>query len=184
MGAVSGNVLELTDRNFPAPMFTSGPVNVSYIVYGVGEGGVSTHTRSTESNNVQVTMPAPVATGGTGGGTGTSGSTAPRQCKLTYFRADNAWAAAGRPDGFLGEETLTLNPTGYRVFITDWEYEKRRNDGTSYYGSHVRVVENRGQLKLFLKLRSGLETIHLTLEPGRANRELRADLMEVRCAGT
>ncbi len=58
--------------------------------------------------------------------------------KLDYWRADNMWAAFGRPDGDLGQETISLQPGQKRVFVTDWKYEKKRNDGTNYYGSHGR----------------------------------------------
>jgi len=38
------------------------------------------------------------------------------QCELTYERANNMWAAKGRPDGELGEETLTFKPGRQRSF--------------------------------------------------------------------
>jgi hypothetical protein len=63
---------------------------------------------------------------------------------LQYWRADNMWAAAGRPDGNLGMEEVTIQPGQKRVFVTDWRYEKQRNDGTNYYGSHGRKLKNPG----------------------------------------
>ncbi len=42
-----------------------------------------------------------------------------QQCRLEYQRADNMWAALGRPDGALGTETLTLQPGETKVFTTD-----------------------------------------------------------------
>ena len=46
-----------------------------------------------------------------------------------------------------------MQPGQARVFNTDWKYEKRRSDGTNYYGSHLRVVTNRGARELQLQLR-------------------------------
>jgi hypothetical protein len=31
------------------------------------------------------------------------------------------WAAAGRPDGNLGMESINLQPGQKRVFVTDWK---------------------------------------------------------------
>jgi hypothetical protein len=74
-------------------------------------------------------------------------------CVLEYHRADNMWSNWGRPDGFLGTETITLQPGQKKVFVTDWSYEKQKNDGTNFYGSHLRVVVNRGAGPLQIKLR-------------------------------
>ncbi|HET7669325.1 MAG TPA: hypothetical protein VFK84_02865 [Burkholderiales bacterium] len=68
-----------------------------------------------------------------------------QECRIEYQRADNMWAHLGRPDGALGTETLTLKPGERKVLITDWKYEKQKNDGTNYYGSHVRIMRNAGQ---------------------------------------
>ena len=68
-----------------------------------------------------------------------------QECRIEYQRADNMWAQLGRPDGALGTETLTLKPGERKVLITDWKYEKQKNDGTNYYGSHVRIMRNAGQ---------------------------------------
>lgn len=61
---------------------------------------------------------------------------------LEYWRADNMWAAQGRPDGDLGKESLTIGIGQTRVFVTDWRYEKKRSDGTNDYGSHARRIRN------------------------------------------
>ena len=74
-------------------------------------------------------------------------------CVLEYRRADNMWANWGRPDGLLGAETITLQPGQKKVFATDWSYEKQRNDGTNFYGSHLRRVVNRGAGPLQMKVR-------------------------------
>jgi hypothetical protein len=102
-------------------------------------------------------------------------------CTLEYQRADNMWSAAGRPDGGLGAESLAL-PTGLtKLFDTDWKYEKLRNDGTTYYGSHLRVARNRGTVGLRLRVRlNQYMTEQVVLAPG-ASRDFRADLMEVSC---
>jgi len=72
--------------------------------------------------------------------------------KLDYWRADNMWAAAGRPDGNLGQESITLETGQMRVFVTDWKYEKTRNDGTNYYGSHGRRLTNSSSQPIDVRL--------------------------------
>lgn len=121
---------------------------------------------------------------------------AAQECKIEYQRADNAMAAAGRPDGQLGTETLTLKPGQTKVFATDWKFEKRRNDGTNYYGSHTRIIRNTGSLPVRLSLVGALgglpETLHSLqklaadkhsgeMMPGTSNTHLRHDLQEVTC---
>lgn len=105
-------------------------------------------------------------------------------CTLEYQRADNMWAAAGRPDGNLGVETITIQPGQTKVFVTDWKYEKMRNDGTNYYGSHLRVATNPGQSPTRLNVRTaasgGTSTVWITLSPGM-KQSLAVDLMEVNC---
>ena len=116
-----------------------------------------------------------------------------QECKIEFQRADNMWAAPGRPDGQLGTETLTLKPGETKVFNTDWKYEKRRNDGTNFYGSHVRVMRNSGTLPVKLSMKGnqgqtgsgvagviGQEVLN-QLEPGKGATALRADLQEVSC---
>jgi hypothetical protein len=119
-----------------------------------------------------------------------------QQCSIEYQRADNMLAAAGRPDGSLGKETLTLQAGETRAFNTDWKYEKQRNDGRNYYGSHMRIVRNTGQRPVRLTFRGnaadllgagGLATKVAgdrgtgELKPGATAGNLRADLMEVAC---
>ena len=125
---------------------------------------------------------------------------AAQSCTLQYQRADNMWAAFGRPDGNLGTETITLQPGQTKVFVTDWKYEKKVNDGSNYYGSHLRVMTNAGQRRVRVLLRgSALSDIlgsgtlaaglfnktsstsgWLALDPG-VRRETKADLVEVSC---
>ncbi|SOC54023.1 hypothetical protein SAMN05421879_102318 [Ornithinimicrobium cerasi] len=44
-----------------------------------------------------------------------------------------------------------------RIFATDWKYEKRRNDGTNYYGSHGRILENPGSVSVDVVLKGQLD---------------------------
>lgn len=112
---------------------------------------------------------------------------------LNYWRADNMWAAAGRPDGNLGEESVTVADGQKRVFITDWKYEKQRNDGTNYYGSHGRRLANKGTTPVYVRLTtfegilpSVLSAIKaalvggnwVKLDPGKTC-DIKADIQEV-----
>ena len=120
-------------------------------------------------------------------------SAAAQECRIEYQRADNMWAAPGRPDGQLGTETLTLKPGETKIFNTDWKYEKRRNDGTNFYGSHVRVLRNTGTLPVKLAMKGNEakagavynqvigEKVLSQLDPGKGASALRADLQEVSC---
>ena len=112
-------------------------------------------------------------------------------CKLDYWRADNMWAALGRPDGNLGMESITLQPGQTKVFVTDWKYEKQRNDGSNYYGSHLRRMKNSGDqgIDLILKGAGTPGTLsgailgaggRVRLQPGQ-EASVKADLAEVSC---
>ncbi len=112
--------------------------------------------------------------------------------KLDYWRADNMWAAAGRPDGNLGQETVTVDAGQKRVFITDWKYEKQRNDGTNFYGSHGRRLTNSGSQLVEVKLNnfdgilpSLLQILtnratkgYIRLDPGQTV-DIKSDIQEV-----
>lgn len=115
-------------------------------------------------------------------------------CRLDYQRADNMWAAAGRPDGQLGVETITLADGQARSFVTDWKYEKQRNNGSTYYGSHLRIATNPGQRPVRLQYRNAFTMVRdlvggirgangdysLSLAPGKSQ-QFQADLVEVSC---
>jgi hypothetical protein len=105
----------------------------------------------------------------------------PQPCVLDYQRADNMMAATGRPDGSLGTETVTVKAGETRIFTTDWKYEKQRNDGRNYYGSHLRVTFNKGRpVRLTVRsapLSPGLPVVL----PAWKRQEFKADLMEVSC---
>ena len=92
------------------------------------------------------------------------------------------WAAFGRPDGLLGVESITLAAAEHKVFITDWKYEKQRNDGTTYYGSHLRMATNASSRPVRLQLISGAGAVTSTvrLDPN-TSKEFQADLREVSC---
>jgi hypothetical protein len=67
-----------------------------------------------------------------------------QSCTLEYRRADNMWAPAGQPSPSLGVESVIVAKGQARSLLTDWKFEKLRNDGTTYYGSHFRLATNRG----------------------------------------
>jgi hypothetical protein len=71
-------------------------------------------------------------------------ASAPNDCRLEFTRANNMWGTP--PDSYksLGIESITLQPGQKKAFVTDWRFEKQRNDGTTYYGSHGRTHHNRG----------------------------------------
>lgn len=80
-----------------------------------------------------------------------AGAIAAQSCTFEYRRADNMWAGWG--GGNMPAETVTLQPGQKKVFATDWAYEKQRNDGTNYYGSHLRYAVNRGAVPVRVSLR-------------------------------
>jgi hypothetical protein len=92
-----------------------------------------------------------------------SGVLRAQDCVLEYQRADNMWAAFGRPDGTLGTETISLKAGESRVFVTDWKYEKTRNDGTNFYGSHLRLATSKGRVPATVEVVSGSATVESML---------------------
>ena len=114
-------------------------------------------------------------------------------CRLEYARADNMWADRGQPTASPGPETLILAPGVSKVFDTNWRYEKLRNDGTKYYGSHMRVVSNTGTHSVRLLIRgldlggflrvvaTGSDVWYSTMAPGAGPWLVRADLSEAYC---
>jgi hypothetical protein len=109
-------------------------------------------------------------------------------CQLDYRRADNMWAPAGQPSASLGTESVGLTAGQKRLFITDWKYEKVRNDGTQYYGSHLRIATNRSARPMSLTVRGwvgdvfnfALRTYPVSL-PAYASKQFKADLVDVLC---
>jgi hypothetical protein len=100
-------------------------------------------------------------------------------CEVEYQRADNMWA----PDANLGTETVTVSPGWKRWFITDWKYEKFRNDGVRFYGSHLRVAKNTGTMDVGLSLRNQFGSKWVGMQPGQTQ-QFRDDLEYVYCDGT
>ena len=182
LNTVGPSTITYSDAFFPITMFASGPARVSYNIVAFKSTAFSPAVTTGD-----VVVPPIDSTVGTPA-TGTLAST----CKLDYQRADNMWAAFGRPDGPLGTETISLSPAQDKVFITDWKYEKTRNDGSNYYGSHLRIATNpsprtiRLQLRtttlagLAVYLRTGSDTFWIRMDPG-STKQLQADLMEVFC---
>lgn len=80
-----------------------------------------------------------------------AGAMVAQSCTLEYSRANNMWETWGR--GNLGAETITLQSGQRKSFTTDWAYEKQRNDGTNYYGSHLRLAVNRGAVPIQVSVR-------------------------------
>ncbi len=111
--------------------------------------------------------------------------------RLDCWRADNMWAAKGRPDGNLGMESITLEPGQMRVFVTDWKYEKTRSDGTNFYGSHGRRLTNSSTQPIDVRLTDisnlastvvaavvGKAIGYIRLKPGQSL-DIKADIQEV-----
>ena len=107
-----------------------------------------------------------------------SAPAAAQSCTLEYQRADNMWAGQGKPN--LPAETITLEVTQKRALVTDWRYEKQLNDGTTYYGSHLRVATNRGDRPVKLLVRQPGQDSWYILSPGQ-RLTFRHDLVEVAC---
>lgn len=97
-------------------------------------------------------------------------------CTLEYQRADNMW----RAEPNLGWETVTVSAGSSKKFITDWAYEKLRNDGTRYYGSHLRIATNKGTRRVLVETWSQLGLTAVFVKPGET-RTFRQDLALVWC---
>jgi len=111
---------------------------------------------------------------------------APPICQLSYHRADNMWVAFGTPYGPLGTEYISLETDQIKSLSTDWKYEKQRNDGWNYYGSHLRVATNiaSGRIRLLIRFAEGLVTKEEWVElPPNTRKEFQADLKQVSCQG-
>ena len=109
------------------------------------------------------------------------GQVEPGLCYLEYERADNGWAAHGRPDGDLGKEYIVLARGQWKAFVTNWANEKRRGSGTTFYGSHLRRATNQGTREIELRVRTSPATSQVeTLRPGLPL-SFRADLERVMC---
>jgi hypothetical protein len=98
-----------------------------------------------------------------------------------YYQRRTTWAASGRGQ-LLGVESIPLAAGTNKVFITDWKYEKQRNDGTTYYGSHLRIATNSSSraVRLQLVTLAGASVTWVTLDPN-TTKQFQADLREVYC---
>jgi hypothetical protein len=74
-------------------------------------------------------------------------------CALEYRRADNPLTLIGDVTEKPGAETVSVPPGQTRDFVSDWKYASQRNDGTTYYGSHLRRARNAGPRDIVLLLR-------------------------------
>lgn len=109
-------------------------------------------------------------------------------CQLDYRRADNMWAPTGQPSASLGTESIGLAVGQKKVFITDWKYEKLRNDGTRYYGSHLRIATNRSGRTIRMTVRgwtgdifnASFRDVPVSLLPN-SSANLRHDLVDALC---
>lgn len=147
---------------------TAGGTDVSLVV-----ASVPTAMLRPDGSPDPAASPAAGIVGAASGGVGS--------CVLEYQRADSMWAPYGSPDGTLGTETIRLDPGQRKVFVTDWAYEKRRNNGSTYYGSHLRRTLNPGDRAVVVRVKENATyTYRWTLGPSTWNK-WSADLMEVTC---
>jgi hypothetical protein len=179
LAKVAATQQSYNDGFFPATLFASGTVRAKYGVVATASAGFRGIVSSEVVVQPSASTPAP------GGGSLAS-------CRLDFQRADNMWAGFGAPTGSLGTESISLSPGQNKVFITDWKYEKQPNDGTNFYGSHLRIGANPTSSTIRLHLRSwtltglqvfartGNDTFWIRLDPN-TNRQFQADLMEVFC---
>ena len=114
------------------------------------------------------------------------------ECVLEYSRADNMWGSLEDSFRSLGRETIRLQPGQKRAFVTDWRFEKVRNDGSTYYGSHARTHLNRGTRVIKITYKpTAIKVATFYLDPGQASQlkgitgSLQAtrsgDIVEVAC---
>lgn len=179
LAKVAATQQSYNDGFFPATLFASGTVRAKYGVVATasaGRGGIASS---------EVVVQPPASTPAPGGGSLAS-------CRLDFRRADNMWAGFGTPTGSLGAESISLPAGQNKVFITDWKYEKQPNDGTNFYGSHLRIGTNSTSSTIRLHLRSwtltglqvfartGNDTFWIRLDPN-TTKQFQADLMEVFC---
>ena len=92
------------------------------------------------------------------------------QCVMRYTRADNMWGSAPDSRTNLGWESITLQAGQKKAFVTDWRFEKTRNDGSTYYGSHGRIHENAGTRVLKVTYKpNAFEVKTFYLDPGQSS---------------
>jgi hypothetical protein len=180
LARVSPTEQSYTDRSFPSTLLASGTVSAQYEVVATAPSG----SASVFSNEIRMQAPTPDP-----GPTPSPGTGSVPACQLDYQRADNMWAPLGVPNGSLGTETLGLATGQKQAFLTDWKYEKVRNNGTTYYGSHLRIATNRSAGTISLTVRgwvgdiftgTTLRTYTVGLPPN-TSKKFQDDLVDVRC---
>ena len=180
LARVSPTEQSYTDRSFPSTLLASGTVSAQYEVVAMAPSG----SASVFSNDIRMQAPVPDP-----GPTPSPGTGVAVACQLDYQRADNMWAPLGVPNGSLGTETLGLATGQKKVFLTDWKYEKVRNDGATYYGSHLRIATNRSAGTISLTVRgwvgdiitgTTLRTYAVGLPPN-TSKKFQDDLVDVSC---
>lgn len=118
-------------------------------------------------------------------GTMALASAAPAQaeniCKLDFRRADGMWGTVESSLTSLGWESITLSPGQSRAFVTDWRFEKTRNDGQTYYGSHGRFFQNSGSRVVKVSIKSTPVAVFTVYLDPKASRYLKGDIVEVAC---
>ena len=180
LARVSPTEQSYTDRSFPSTLLASGTASAQYEVVATAPSG----SASVFSNEIRMQAPAPDP-----GPTPSPGAGSVASCQLEYQRADNMWAPRGVPNGSLGTETIGLAVGQKKAFLTDWKYEKMRNDGTTYYGSHLRIATNRSANAISLTVRgwvgdilSGTTLREYTVGlPPNTSKQFQDDLMNVLC---
>ena len=103
---------------------------------------------------------------------------AAQNCVLEYQRADNM--VVSTPN--MAMEAIALGAGRWKEFITDWAYQGKLNDGTTYYGSHLRLARNVGPrgLKVYLKPGPFTSGYWRMVAPGESF-VVAADLKQVLC---
>jgi hypothetical protein len=145
----------------------------------MGAGGT---VSAPSSVSPQVLVPPPSVAAMPGTGQPSTSVPVTSSCKLDYQRADNMWAPLGKPVGALGTESITLLNGQTKLFFTDWKYEKLRNDGTNYYGSHLRIATNAGARWLKVQIQTQFSSSWVTIKGGETL-YYQHDLAQVSCTG-
>ena len=103
-------------------------------------------------------------------------------CDIHYYRADNMWGSKADAYKSLGEESFRLDKNAPKDFVTDWKYEKKRNDGRTFYGSHARVLANKGNHHATFYINEGgpFGSKEIVLPPN-SSIEVRGDIISVIC---
>ena len=117
-----------------------------------------------------------------GGARAAAGQSPDYYCDVQYYRADNMWGSKEDAMKSLGMESFRLGQNASKGFETDWKYEKVRNDGRTYYGSHTRLVANKGNYGLTFYLRENpISEPKTYYVPPNSSVAVRGDLVAAIC---